>query len=74
MKVFKKVAIKLTKDEKEFLKEMQTFIDELWNDFSYQESVSHTTDETEIFVNSIMAIDSAIDNIFSCIEDEDSDE
>lgn len=74
MKVVKKVAIKLTKDEKEFLKEMQTFLDELWNDFSGQESVTYTTDETEIFVNSIMAIDGAIDNIFSCIEDEDSDE
>lgn len=74
MKVDKKVVIKLTKEEKEFFIKMQDFMIGLWNDFSDQDSVAHTTDETEIFVRSIMTIEDAIENIFSCTEDEDSDE
>jgi DNA replication initiation complex subunit (GINS family) len=74
MKVDTKVTIKLTEEEKNFFCEMSNFIEKIWDEFSEQVTNSDVSDVTETFAHAMLAIDSEIDNVLTCIDDEVDDD
>jgi hypothetical protein len=53
---------------------MSNFIEKIWDEFSEQVTNSDVSDVTETFAHAMLAIDSEIDNVLTCIDDEVDDD